>query len=220
MNDDYYYSGMYAEECAEAEAQQLAEAESESNFPIKYYKRGGVTYAVHGTSSINFVERLLAEIADLTAVEADRKRREVEVDNVRGSLEAQPDGTIHFEEYQQPAEGEEILVNAAHDVYTLPLQPSGLSSGPRFVVHVPGPEQRAPHPATTHCDNCGCDWLDNGLNPVDCPYCKWTAWRAAFIEERALRYRESGMAIEQTRIHAETDAVLMEKAIHQQGDQK
>jgi hypothetical protein len=45
---------------------------------------------------------------------------------------------------QQPAAaGEEIMVNAAHDVYTLPLHPSGLSSGPRFVVHVPGPEQPA-----------------------------------------------------------------------------
>src|SRR5690606_15555583 len=28
------------------------------------------------------------------------------------------------------------------------------------------------YPAITHCDNCGCDWLDNGLNPVGCPYCK------------------------------------------------
>ena len=28
------------------------------------------------------------------------------------------------------------------------------------------------HPAITHCDNCGFDWLDNGLNPVGCPYCK------------------------------------------------
>jgi hypothetical protein len=44
---------------------------------------------------------------------------------------------------QQPAAvGEEIMVNAAHDVFTLPLQPSGLSSGPRFVVHVPAPEQQ------------------------------------------------------------------------------
>lgn len=33
-------------------------------------------------------------------------------------------------------------------------------------------EQHAAHPAITHCDNCGCDWLDNGLNPVGCPYCK------------------------------------------------
>lgn len=31
------------------------------------------------------------------------------------------------------------------------------------------------HPAITHCDTCGCDWLDNGLNPVGCPYCKQTA---------------------------------------------
>lgn len=35
------------------------------------------------------------------------------------------------------------MVNAAHGVFTLPLQPSGLSSGPRFVVHVPPPEQPA-----------------------------------------------------------------------------
>ena len=31
------------------------------------------------------------------------------------------------------------------------------------------------YPAIIHCDNCGCDWLDNGLNPVGCPYCKQTA---------------------------------------------
>lgn len=43
---------------------------------------------------------------------------------------------------QQPAAaGEEVMVNTPYDVFTLPLQPSGLSSGPRFVVHVPGPEQ-------------------------------------------------------------------------------
>src|SRR5690554_4900142 len=39
---------------------------------------------------------------------------------------------------QQDRQSVEIMVNAAHDVYTLPLQPSGLLSGPRFVVHVPG----------------------------------------------------------------------------------
>lgn len=33
----------------------------------------------------------------------------------------------------------------------------------------------AAHPAITHCDNCGCDWLDNGLNPIGCPYCKLSA---------------------------------------------
>lgn len=35
--------------------------------------------------------------------------------------------------------------------------------------------RREAHPAITHCDNCGCDWLDNGLNPVGCPYCKLSA---------------------------------------------
>lgn len=30
------------------------------------------------------------------------------------------------------------------------------------------------HPAHTHCANCGCIWLDNGLNPAWCPYCKAT----------------------------------------------
>jgi hypothetical protein len=34
---------------------------------------------------------------------------------------------------------------------------------------------KGPHPAITHCDNCGCDWLDNGLNPIGCPYCKLSA---------------------------------------------
>ena len=24
----------------------------------------------------------------------------------------------------------------------------------------------------THCDNCGLTWLDDGLNPIGCPYCK------------------------------------------------
>lgn len=35
--------------------------------------------------------------------------------------------------------------------------------------------RREAHPAITHCDNCGCDWLDNGLNPIGCPYCKQSA---------------------------------------------
>ena len=87
---------------------------------------------------------------------------------------------------QQPAAGEEIMVNAAHDVYTLPLQPSGLSSGPRFVVHVPAPEQPAPHPAITHCDTCGCDWIDNGLNPAWCPYCKQSAAVDSEMVKRAV----------------------------------
>ena len=54
-----------------------------------------------------------------------------------------------------PAVGEEIMVNTPYDVLTLPLQPSGLSSGPRFVVHVPGPEHPEPCPGTG-CTDQGC----------------------------------------------------------------
>lgn len=44
------------------------------------------------------------------------------------------------------------------------------------------------NPAATHCDGCGCDWLDNGLNPIGCPYCSWTAEvRALRAEVRRLR---------------------------------
>lgn len=40
-------------------------------------------------------------------------------------------------------------------------------------THSPsGTQQSVPHPGITHCENCGCDWLDNGLNPIGCPYCK------------------------------------------------
>lgn len=33
--------------------------------------------------------------------------------------------------------------------------------------------------AITFCDNCGCSWLDDGLNPIGCPYCKQAAAVAA-----------------------------------------
>lgn len=29
--------------------------------------------------------------------------------------------------------------------------------------------------ARKHCDDCGCTWLDDGLNPVTCPYCALAA---------------------------------------------
>lgn len=37
-----------------------------------------------------------------------------------------------------------------------------------------------------NCDNCGCDWLDNGLNPIGCPYCKQNSLRKAL--SRILEY--------------------------------
>ena len=44
---------------------------------------------------------------------------------------------------------------------------TGAVFSPLFAAHVP-----APHPGATHCDDCGLTWLDDGLNPLGCPYCK------------------------------------------------
>jgi len=38
-------------------------------------------------------------------------------------------------------------------------------------------------PAIIHCDNCGCDWLDNGLNPIGCPYCEQIKELRGALEE-------------------------------------
>lgn len=48
----------------------------------------------------------------------------------------------------------------------------------------------APHKGATHCDDCGLTWLDDGLNPLGCPYCKDATpapavpaeWRAVMAE--------------------------------------
>ena len=32
--------------------------------------------------------------------------------------------------------------------------------------------ERATHKGATHCDDCGLTWLDDGLNPLGCPYGK------------------------------------------------
>lgn len=48
----------------------------------------------------------------------------------------------------------------------------------------------APHKGATHCDDCGLTWLDDGLNPLRCPYCKDAVpapavpaeWRAVMAE--------------------------------------
>lgn len=36
----------------------------------------------------------------------------------------------------------------------------------------------AMHKGATHCDDCGLTWLDDGLNPLGCPYCKDAALSA------------------------------------------
>lgn len=52
----------------------------------------------------------------------------------------------------------------------------------------------APHKGATHCDDCGLTWLDDGLNPLGCPYCKNHA-----SERNARRYlalREYGVKVD------------------------
>jgi len=52
----------------------------------------------------------------------------------------------------------------------------------------------APHTGATHCYDCGLTWLDDGLNPLRCPYCKKHA-----SERNARRYlalREYGVKVD------------------------
>jgi len=55
---------------------------------------------------------------------------------------------------------------------------TGAVFSPLFAAPVP-----APHPGATHCEDCGLTWLDDGLNPLGCPYCKTHA-----SERNARRY--------------------------------
>lgn len=84
------------------------------------------------TANTDPVRALIDEMTDYLDQEVDPELDVIEQwrDRLEAAIASAP---------QQPAAGEEIMVNAAHDVFTLPLQPSGLTSGPRFVVHVPGP---------------------------------------------------------------------------------
>lgn len=71
----------------------------------------------------------------------------------------------------------------AHEVWAAAqLAPSeGIADG---VSRVEVLLRKAVHPAITHCEECGCDWLDNGLNPVGCPYCKQSADAKILVAER------------------------------------
>ena len=68
----------------------------------------------------------------------------------------------------------EALDALAHEIWAV----AQLATGEGIVDgvdHIVSLLRREGYPAVTHCDNCGCDWLDNGLNPVGCPYCKQTS---------------------------------------------
>lgn len=79
---------------------------------------------------------------------------------------------------------EEALDALAHEIWAAAqLAPGeGIVDGVARIVSL---LRREAHPAITHYDNCGCDWLDNGLNPVGCPYCKQSAEAKALREALA-----------------------------------
>jgi predicted Zn-ribbon and HTH transcriptional regulator len=78
---------------------------------------------------------------------------------------------------------EETIDALAHEIWAVAqLAPGeGIVDG---VARIASLLRREAHPAITHCDNCGCDWLDNGLNPVGCPYCKQSAEAKILVAER------------------------------------
>ena len=77
---------------------------------------------------------------------------------------------------------EEILDALAHEIWAVAqLAPGeGIVDGVDRIVAL---LRKVPHPAITHCDKCGCDWLDNGLNPIGCPYCELRQERRTAMTE-------------------------------------
>lgn len=78
---------------------------------------------------------------------------------------------------------EENYDELAHEIWAVAqLAPGeGIMDG---AARVEALLRKSAHPAITHCDNCGCDWLDNGVNPVGCPYCKQSDDAKILVAER------------------------------------
>ena len=104
--------------------------------------------------------------------------------------------------------GQQISVERMRDILTFALsqQPAAVD-GPLECDC--GPE------GSYSCPVCGSAFPSNSRQTKDED--DLNAWRADFIAERAARYREGGMATEQARIHAETDAARIDALAAQQG---
>lgn len=102
----------------------------------------------------------------------------------------------------EPSAGEEIHVNVqGDDVYTLPLQPTGMET-PRFVVHVPAAEE-AP--------NRRADELEafKAYNPLGYKLMDGLlVWRAACAWQRAAQQQANPLGIKPQPLGAEFDKVL------------
>lgn len=69
---------------------------------------------------------------------------------------------------------EKIRLALAHEIWAAAqLAPGeGVVDG---VARIASLLRKAAYPVIIQCVGCRCDRLDNGLNPVGCPYCKLSA---------------------------------------------
>lgn len=67
----------------------------------------------------------------------------------------------------------------------------------------------APHKGATHCDDCGLTWLDDGLNPLECPYCKQAPNSRTVRDAERYRWLRSGASAyqAQTILNDQPDAI-------------
>jgi hypothetical protein len=106
-------------------------------------------------------ERAEAAEGELEAVREDNHNMMTEINELRAELAKLAQ--------QSPIKYLYRVIDCfGHDV--LRDDPKGatiLETIPLYAAPVP-----APHKGATHCDDCGLTWLDDGLNPLRCPYCK------------------------------------------------
>jgi hypothetical protein len=131
---------------------------------------------------IYFPERRTRELlgvvrAALTAAQQQGEAAAVEVD-LLPLPEGESSSFGNYEVHDNETMIEYARANVAHATAPLQAEIEALRAEvERLRADRGSREQKMANPAITHCDNCGCDWLDNGLNPVGCPYCKQSAWR-------------------------------------------
>ena len=116
------------------------------------------------------------EIHGLQAKHQVDLRREEEKGYARGLSDGMKEAA---QQQAEPTTGEEIHVNVSGgDVYTLPLQASGMDK-PRFVVHVPASEEAAAHKKDEEA-------AFRAFNPLGYTMMDgWVVWRAACEWQRS-----------------------------------
>jgi DNA repair exonuclease SbcCD ATPase subunit len=118
-----------------------------------------------------------ATVAEAALAQQQRQAAAVEVD-LLPLPEGESSSFGNYEVHDNETMIEYARANVAHATAPLQAEIEALRAEvERLRADRGSLEQKMAHPAITHCDNCGCDWLDNGLNPVGCPYCKQSAWR-------------------------------------------